>query len=246
MPYLNLDLDYFTHPKIMKLAKILGSHSVVYPMKLWCYAGKHFPVTGMLEGCSKHDIEEAVGWDGEPGKLVDTLVKISLLDMKKSETESENSSFKIHDWKHHAGHLWAFKKRAKTAAKKRWKDYASSIATSNAKGCAPNLTYPNLTSSSSLHLKKDSEKKKLKSVATLSRAEKLERLETFSVSDELRAWAQSEFGVQIPADIESEFKSFWRDQKNLRSDWPSTFRSRVRQLVSLGILKPKATNVWGD
>lgn len=145
MPYLNLDLDYFTHPKIMRLARLLGPHAVVYPMKLWCYTGKHFPVTGMLEGCSKHDIEQAVNWDGEPGALVDALVKISLLDVKKSETETENSSFKIHDWKQHAGHLWAFKKRAKTAAKKRWKDYASSTATGNAKGCAPNLSSPILT-----------------------------------------------------------------------------------------------------
>lgn len=157
MPYLNLDLDYFTHPKILRLTHLLGHHAAVYPLKLWCYVGKHFPVTGMLEGCSKHEIERAVGWDGEAGQLVDVLVKISLLDVKKSETETENYSFKIHDWKQHAGHLWAFKKRAKTAAKKRWKDYASSIATSNAKGCAPNLSYPNLLSS--LHLQKDSEKK---------------------------------------------------------------------------------------
>lgn len=142
MPYLNLDLDYFTHPKVRRLVNQIGPLAPLYLLKLWCYAGRHFPVTGVLEGCSKHEIEHEVGWDGEEGRFVDMLVNLSLLDVKKTEKESENFNYRIHDWKQHAGHLWAFKKRAKTAAKKRWDSYASSKAESNAKGCAPNLTYP--------------------------------------------------------------------------------------------------------
>lgn len=153
MPYLNLDLDYFTHPKVMRLADNLGPHAVYYPIKLWCYAGKHFSDSGMLQACSKTQLEKAVGWDGETGKLIDSLVEFGFLERK-------GDFFKIHDWKQHAGHLSAFKKRAKTAAKTRWSKYASSTHQAGVKlssSYAPNLSSPLLTSS--LHLQKDSEKK---------------------------------------------------------------------------------------
>lgn len=121
MPYLNLDLDYFTHPKIVRLVGLLGQEHVAMPIRLWAYVAKHHCEDGMLEGYSKHELESAACWPGESGKFVDAMVKIGLIE------EIENG-YAIHDWLEHAGHLAAFKKRAKTAAKKRWKKYASSIA----------------------------------------------------------------------------------------------------------------------
>src|SRR5574338_1101871 len=44
--------------------------------------------------------------------------------------EKSSNVYKIHDWEEHAGHLAAFKKRAKSAAYKRWNRYATSIAPS--------------------------------------------------------------------------------------------------------------------
>ena len=142
MPYLNLDLDYFTHPKVERLVDELGNEAFHYPIRLWCYTGKHFADVGILTECSKTQLEKAMGWQGESGKLVDSLVKFGFLEMR-------GEFYKIHDWKQHAGHLSAFKKRAKTAAKKRWKNYASSIhqaQVKNAKGYAPNLSSPSSSS----------------------------------------------------------------------------------------------------
>lgn len=142
MPYLNLDLDYFTHPKVERLVDALGVEAFHYPIRLWCYAGKHFSESGVFVECSPTQLEKAMGWVGEGGKLIDLLVKFGFLEVK-------GKSLKVHDWKHHAGHLSAFKKRAKTAAKKRWNTYATSMQQAShkdAKGYAPLLSSPSSSS----------------------------------------------------------------------------------------------------
>lgn len=124
MPYLNLDLNWFDHRKAIRLVGLLGPCAEVYPIKLWVYVGKHHAETGQLEGYTEQEIEAVCGWHGESGKLVRTLSlpQINLL-------EAHENFYQVHGWLEHSGHLAVFKKRAKTAAKKRW----NSIATSNAK-----------------------------------------------------------------------------------------------------------------
>ena len=152
MPYLNLDLDYFSHPKVMRLMGWLGFDAVVYPIKLWCYAGRYHQEKGIFDNYSPTEVETVLGWHGENGKLVDALVKFNFI-------EKTATGYMIHDWIDHAGHLAVFKKRAKTAAKQRWKAYATSNAKRTDKQCytnAPNhliLTIPNLTIPS--HTKED-------------------------------------------------------------------------------------------
>lgn len=167
MPYLNLDLDYFTHPKVERLVDALGTEAFHYPIRLWCYAGKHFPHNGTLEGCSIKQIEKAIGWCGETGKLIDSLVKCGFVKQK-------GESFQIHDWKDHAGHLSVFKKRAKSAAKKRWSAYTTSSASSTRQAVlkkdqayAPILTNPNQSSPNQAkpNQAKEEEKKKDSSAA---------------------------------------------------------------------------------
>jgi len=123
MPYLNLDLDWFGHRKAIRLVGLLGAGADLYPIKLWAYVGKHHAETGRLDGYTEQEIESICGWQGEAGKLAQTLVlpQINLL-------EAHENYFQIHDWFEHCGHLAAFKKRAKTAAKKRWAKYALSKA----------------------------------------------------------------------------------------------------------------------
>ncbi len=120
MPALNLDLDYFTHPKIVRLTGLIGAEHVAIPIKLWCYTAKYHCASGILEGYSKHEIESALGWTGPSELLVDALLKVGLL-------ETKGKNYVVHDWKEHAGHFTVYKKRAKTAAKKRWDKYATSI-----------------------------------------------------------------------------------------------------------------------
>lgn len=214
MPYLNLDLDYFSHPKIVRFTAKLGLEHVAIPIRLWCYVAKYHCEDGMLKGYSKHEIEASLGWTGESGKLVDTLVEIRILD-------TVGQQYKVHDWKEHAGHLAAFKRRAKTAAKKRWSKYASSNAKTEITN-APNL--PNHTIPT----------KPIKG----GRADQLLRLEAFVVSDETRAWAYARHRVEIPDHVLTEFKDYWRGQKKLRVDWDATFRNRIDQLVGWKTLQP--------
>ena len=123
MPYLNIDLDYFTHPKTMRLVAILGPGAAELPIRLWTYCAKHHTETGRLIGYTENEVESAAGWIGEKGKLVAAMLKLNFL-------EKIEDGYRIHDWLDHAGHLAAFKKRAKSGAKERWRSYASSNAKS--------------------------------------------------------------------------------------------------------------------
>ena len=126
MPYLNIDLDYFTHPKTMRLTAILGQGAAEFPIRLWAYCAKHHTETGRLIDYTENEVESAAGWMGETGKLAAAMLKLNFL-------EKIDNGYRIHDWLDHAGHLAAFKKRAKSAAKGRWRRIASSNASSNLK-----------------------------------------------------------------------------------------------------------------
>lgn len=113
MPNLNLDLDYFSHPKTVRLVGIIGDGADIYPIRLWAYCGKYHVADGVLKGYSKGEIEGALGWRGKGGELVDALLKVGYLD-KNRETYS------VHEFVDHEGHLLAFHERAKQANKARW------------------------------------------------------------------------------------------------------------------------------
>lgn len=117
MAYLNLELNYFGHPKTMRLVAILGKQHVAIPLRLWCYVGAHHCEDGSLRGYSVREIESVLMWKGKEGAAVEALVKVRLLDEVVEEGEK---FFKVHDWLDHAGHLMAFKKRARESARKRW------------------------------------------------------------------------------------------------------------------------------
>jgi hypothetical protein len=111
--YLNLDPDYFTHPKTVRLAGLLGPGADILPIRLWAYCAKHHPVVGALNGYSARELEAVIGWQGPPGKAVEGLVKVGFL-------KNQPEGYLIHDWKDHEGHIVAFTKRAKHANKIRW------------------------------------------------------------------------------------------------------------------------------
>jgi hypothetical protein len=139
MPSLNLDLNYFEHPKTKRLVGLLGRGAEVLPIKLWSYCGRLHAESGRLTAYSPQEIESIAGWWGRAGEMIDGLLKTGFL-------ETAGDGYKIHAWKEHQGHIVNFHKRAKTAAKARWeqsKGDATSIATSNAQSKAkqcPNYT----------------------------------------------------------------------------------------------------------
>ena len=87
----------------------------------------HHAESGRLTSYGPEEIETVAGWWGEKGRAVEALLTVGFLE------RDEGGNFQVHNWLEHAGHLAAFKKRAKTAAKVRWKRYATSIPTSKAR-----------------------------------------------------------------------------------------------------------------
>ena len=113
MAYLNLDPDYFSHRKTMRLVAICGPGAELYPIKLWAYAAKHRPSDGVLHRLSTEEIEGIAGWRGKRGKLLKTLVRLAFVDLQRS-------GYVLHAWREHEGHIIALRVRAKRAAAARW------------------------------------------------------------------------------------------------------------------------------
>ncbi len=203
MPYLNLDLDYFTHPKTSRLVGLLGRGAAELPIRLWAYCGKHHSESGNLTGYSAQEIETVVGWWGGTGKMVEAMLNVGFLD------KIENG-FRIHGWKEHAGHLSVFKKRAKSAAKERWKKYARSNASSNAQDEITNAPYHTLPD----HTKP---KKKVKHCIQPD----------FAVSDGIREWAK-EKSMPDPDSEVDQFKDHYSGNGATKLDWEATFRTWLR------------------
>lgn len=115
MPYLNIDLDYFDHPKTLMLEAELGGHrATLIPIKLWRHVGKYHSDDGYLKGYTPAAIAKAVHFDHRDSeKLVEALLKCRFLEKKKE-------GYQVHDWSAHNGHLALFRERAKIAAEARW------------------------------------------------------------------------------------------------------------------------------
>lgn len=124
MPYLNLDLDYFNHPKTVRLVGLLGRGSEALPIRLWCYCGKYHMESGKLADYSPQEIESLVGWWGKPGEMVEVMEKVGLL-------EKLEKGYKVRDWGHYQGHLHALKVRNKKVALNRWKNMKKASKSNN-------------------------------------------------------------------------------------------------------------------
>src|SRR3990167_113275 len=124
MPSLNLDLDYFSNPKIRRLIGLLGKTADIYPIRLWTHCGKHHPADGYMKDYSAQEVESVAGWEGEAGKLIEALERVRLL-------KKNGQGYICHDWEDHEGHLIAFKKRGTLAAKARWERYSKHPSSKN-------------------------------------------------------------------------------------------------------------------
>lgn len=127
MAYLNLDLDYFEHPKTRRLIGLLGKGSEVVPLRLWAYVGKYHAVDGKLAGYSAQEIESVLGWWGESGALLAAMLKVGFVHCLPDGEEG----YEVHDWLEHQGHIIAFKEKARSMAQNRW-EKAKTDAASNA------------------------------------------------------------------------------------------------------------------
>ncbi len=110
---INVDVDYFTHPKTLRLIGLLGKGAEVFPIRLWCWCAKYHAESGLLAGYSVQEIESCVGWTGESGHFVQAMIKVGLM-------EENELGFYVHDFTSLNGHIAAFKERARKANDARW------------------------------------------------------------------------------------------------------------------------------
>lgn len=106
MPSINLDLNYFDHPKTKRLVGLLGRGADVLPVRLWCTCGKHYSDSGELTGLTAQEIESQVAWWGRPGQMVAAMLKVGFL-------EEIDGQFVVHDWTDHASHISAYREKAR-------------------------------------------------------------------------------------------------------------------------------------
>lgn len=133
MPFLNLDLDYFEHPKTTQLVGLLGRGSEVYPLRLWVYVGKFHSSDGHLNGYTDAAIEQILRCPDSHGETVAALEKVGFI-------ERTEKGFKVHDWKAHQGHIHALKMRNKKVARNRWNKIKKQYSTVDTNGIPKNTT----------------------------------------------------------------------------------------------------------
>lgn len=141
MPELNIDLDYFEHPKVELLVERLGEWAEILPIRLWRFAARFHAESGVISGPSVLLIERHLNWRGKKGEAVEALVACGFLD------PIDGGGYLVHDFLEHQGHIEAYRKRGKKAAKARWGRHGPpGDATSNATSNATSITTSNAPS----------------------------------------------------------------------------------------------------
>lgn len=102
MPKINVDSDYFDHPKTHRLKVYCGSEADIFPIRLWSFCAKYFPKEGVFSGYSASEIEGVAGWTGASGNLVMALERVGFL-------VKVNTEYQVKDWREHAGFIWNYK-----------------------------------------------------------------------------------------------------------------------------------------
>lgn len=87
---IRLSVDFWDHPKTIKLERRLGVEGVKALLVLWCWAAVARP-DGVMAGMDVEGIEIAAKWDGEEGALVETFIALAWLDVTES-------GYALHDW----------------------------------------------------------------------------------------------------------------------------------------------------
>lgn len=98
---IRLDVEFFNHPKTVKLERALSFEGIRSLLKLWIWAAKNRP-DGDFQGLDNDDIEIAAQWGGSQGELLSELVKIGWLDEYITE-QTGPTFYKLHNWSYRNG-----------------------------------------------------------------------------------------------------------------------------------------------
>lgn len=104
-----IQLDFFDHPKAIRLEARLGAAGVVALWRLWGWCAKR-RTDGDLAGLSDADVELAARWSGDPGAFIEVLLSIRFLDRN-------NDGLSIHGWSESQPWVVGAARRSKKAKK---------------------------------------------------------------------------------------------------------------------------------
>lgn len=241
MPWIESHTVLLRHRKVLQLATELRLPPV-YAMghlhALW-HTALEQQEDGDLSHWSDAMIASAAAWTGDPALFVMKMQEVAWLDGKL-----------VHDWLDYAGLYLIRKYSSSNRARLReiWERHGCKYGKGKGKFGKAAVTCHN-----SLKGPKSERNVKLpnqpnQTIPDLTKPNRtvvgtrdifLAELEAFTLTDELHDWAQSEFRVRIPNDVLDEFKGWWRGQDRLNTDLVASFKSRIRLLVTKGVLKPE-------
>lgn len=115
---IRFSVNFWQHPKTIKLTRKGGLEAVRSLQILWCFCAQE-RTDGLLSGMDVDDIEIAADWRGEPGRFVELLLAGSWLERLEGDT------YALHGWEERQAYVSKKKLRqeqAKAAAEKRWQE----------------------------------------------------------------------------------------------------------------------------
>lgn len=142
---IRFSVNFWQHPKTVKLSRKGGLEAVRSLQILWCFCAQE-RTDGILSGMDIDDIEIAADWQGEPGRLVDLLLTGNWLE------RLDDSTYALHGWEERQAYVSKAENRkaqAKAAAEKRWRHKRGmptampDDAPSNADGCEQHCSSQN-------------------------------------------------------------------------------------------------------
>jgi len=114
---IRFSVNFWQHPKTIKLTRKGGLEAVRSLQILWCFCAQE-RTTGILDGMDVDDIEIAADWRGEPGLLVELLLSGNWLE------QLQDGTYALHGWEERQAYVSKKelrKAQARDAAEKRWK-----------------------------------------------------------------------------------------------------------------------------
>lgn len=114
--YLEIDEDFPTHPKTLRLgARLRNPAAAFYMIKLWSWA-KKFQKNGDITAYDPVELEMAVNWPAADGSLIEAAVIAGFIDEERDGETVTHRSF--HNWMKRTG--GAIKRMEAEADRKKW------------------------------------------------------------------------------------------------------------------------------
>ena len=118
---IRLAVNFWQHPKTIKLMRKGGMEAVRSLQILWCFCAQE-RTSGILDGMDIDDIEIAADWHGDEGSFVKLLIAGNWLEYMADGT------YALHGWDERQAYVSKAESRreqAKAAAEKRWSEKRS-------------------------------------------------------------------------------------------------------------------------